>query len=73
MKHANVLPSNEDFKKLQPTQAYWYYSNLIEDNRLLEEAQKNSNGKSSVSFSASGTDKDFIDAVKRDVVRPKDK
>lgn len=58
-----MLPSNPDFRKLEPAQAYWYYYNIANDSEMREKAI-NGSGKSTLLDSNSSTS-EFIKAVKQ--------
>ena len=58
-----MLPTNPDFQRMAPLQAYWYYFNMINDSEELDQQMRNSGGES---YDAGSSMSEFISAVKKD-------
>jgi len=58
-----VLPSNPDFQKLEPAQAYWYYSNIVSESKKLEESMSGSSGDQTI-FNSKVSKDEFVRSFK---------
>jgi len=64
MKHANILPSNQDFQELELSQAYWYYYNIVKDNIEMKKALDYDPNKKVIGFD---DEEEFMQRVKENL------